>query len=222
LYFRFIIVRNRLRIINPGEPGERGLAIMNTFWLKVLVVLAVAVAIGALFMWIRSDIKETENPETTFGDMVEKDREELMAEPNAKDIVSPSSQPEAIKPPEPEKTVQPAEPPPPTTTAEPVTFYFTKLDETDDIAAEQLLSMIPTGRSIGRLPMTSYNLMVETCRQIISRFPGSIYDYKARRALGQIPEQYRARHRITDEELDLTRFTQPRPNTTPYTIKEEE
>jgi hypothetical protein len=195
---------------------------MNTFWLKVVGVLAVVAAIGAVVMWIRTDIEKAQNPETTFGDMVEKDRKELLAEPNAKDIAVRPSQPEAIKAPEPEKTVQPAEPPPPTTTAEPVTFYFTKLDEAEEIEAEQLLSMIPTGRSIGRLPMTSYNLMVTTCRQIIGRFPGSIYDYKARRALGQIPEQYRARHRITDEELDLTRFTQPRPNTTPYTIKEEE
>jgi hypothetical protein len=192
---------------------------MSTFWLKVVGVLVVVVAIGAFVMWVRSGIEEAQHPEVTFSDMVEKDRQELLAEPNTKDLTSRPAQSQAPTVPEPNKSAQPSEPQ--LSKAEPVTFYFTRLDETEQVEAEQLLAMIPTGRSIGRLPMTSYNLMVETCRQIMKRWPGSIYDYKARRALSQIPERLRERNRITDEELDLTRFTKPRPNTTPYPIKEE-
>jgi len=193
---------------------------MNTFWLKVAGVLVVVVAIGAFVMWMRSGIEEAQHPEVTFYDMVEKDRKELLAEPNTKDLTSQPAQSQAPTVSEPNESTQPNEPQ--LQKAEPVTFYFTQLDETEQIEAEQLLAMIPTGRSIGRLPMTGYNLMVETCRQIMGRWPGSIYDYKARRALNQMPERFRQRYRITDQELDLTQFTKPRPNTTPYTIKEED
>jgi hypothetical protein len=191
---------------------------MNTFWLKVAGVLVVVVAIGAFFMWIRSSIKEAQHPERTFSDMVEKDRKELLAEPSAKDITNQSAQSQEPMVPESNKSAQPSEQQ--LQKAEPVTFYFTQLDETEQIEAEQLLAMIPTGRSIGRLPMTGYSLMVETCRQIMGRWPGSIYDYKARRALNQMPERFRERYKITGRELDLTQFTKPRPNTTSYTIKE--
>jgi len=207
---------------------------MNNFWLKVAGVLVVVVAIGALVMWVRSSIEEAQHPEVTFSDMVEKDRKEMLAEPNANDLTSrpvpsqaptvpepnKSAQPQTPTVPEPNKSAQPSEPQLPK--AEPVTFYFTQLDETEKIEAEQRLAMIPTGRSIGRLPMTGYSLMVETCRQIMGRWPGSIYDYKARRALNQMPERFRQRYRITNQELDLTQFTKLRPNTTPYTIKEED
>jgi len=48
--------------------------------------------------------------------------------------------------------------------------------------------------------------MVDPCRQIIQKFPGSEFDYKARRMLADIPERYRERYKITDDEIDLTRF----------------
>ena len=193
---------------------------MNNFWPKVLVVLVIIVAIGAFVVWIKSGIEEAQKPERTFSDMVKQDRTELMAEPNAKDLANRQAQPQAPEAAEPEKKAQPIEHP--QLAAEPTTFYFTEIDETEQIEGENLAAMLPTGRSIGRLPMTGFNLMVETCRQIMEKWPGSIYDYKARRALKQIPEQYRERYKITDQDIDLTPFTKPRPNTKPYTIKEEE
>jgi hypothetical protein len=194
---------------------------MSTFWLKVAGILVVVVAIGAFVMWVRSSIEKAQHPEVTFSETVEKDRKALLAEPSAKDLTNQSAQSQAPAVPEPNKSIQPTEPQLPKE-AEPITLYFTQLDETERIEAEQRLAMLPTGRSIGRLPMTGYNLMVETCRQIMGRWPGSIYDYKARRALNQMPERFRERYRITNSELDLTQFTKPRPNTIPYTIKEEE
>jgi hypothetical protein len=197
---------------------ERGKVIMNTFWPKVVGVVVVVAAISVAVVWVRSAIKQAQTPERTFSDMVKKDKKEMLAEPNATDLASRPAQPQSPQTAEPNKSAQPVEP---AKKAEPTTFYFTSLDETEQIEAEQLLAMIPTGRSIGRLPMTGFNLMVETCRQIIEKWPGSIYDYKARRALNQIPERYRERYKITEQELDLTLFTKPRPNTKPYTIKEE-
>jgi hypothetical protein len=214
---------------------------MNTFWLKVLGVLVIIVAIGAFVVWIRSGIEEAQKPERTFSEMVKKDQKEMLAEPNAKDLTSRPAQPESpagreearpkapaanesakTQAPASSAQNQPAQPVEQAKKAEPTTFYFTNLDETEQIAAEQLLAMLPTGRSIGRLPMTGFGLMVETSRQIMGRWPGSIYDYKARRALNQMPERFRDRYRITEQELDLVQFTKPRPNTSPYTIKEED
>jgi hypothetical protein len=190
---------------------------MNTFWLKLAGILVVVAVIGVWVMWLWSGIKEAEKPERTFSDMVKKDRNDVMGEPKVQDLIKQPAQPQSPGTAEPNKSVQPVEQPSP----EPITLYFTELDEVDQVEAENLLAMIPTGRSIGRLPMTGFNLMVENCRQIMGKWPGSIYDYKARRALGQIPERFRERYNITGQELDLTQFTKPRPNTKPYTIKED-
>jgi hypothetical protein len=214
----------------------------------VLVILGIIVVIGTFVVWIKSGVEEAQKPENTFSDMVKKDQKEMLAEPTAKDLTSRPAQPEspAAKskeetrpkapaanesaktrtPPAAPAQNQPAQPveqakkdePPPM----PTTFYFTNLDETEQIEAEQLFAMMPAGRSIGRLPMTGFGLMVETSRQIMGRWPGSIYDYKARRALSQIPERFRERYKITEQDLDLVQFTKPRPNTTPYTIKGED
>ncbi|MGA2172442.1 MAG: hypothetical protein ABSG82_05445 [Sedimentisphaerales bacterium] len=211
----------------------------------VLVILVIIVVIGTFVVWIKSGVEEAQKPEHTFSDMVKKDQKEMLAEPNAKDLTSRPAQPESpaageetqpkapaanesakTRTPAPPAQNQPAQPveqekkaePPPM----PTTLYFTNLDETEQIEAEQLFAMMPAGRSIGRLPMTGFHLMVETSRQIMGRWPGSIYDYKARRALGQIPERFRERYKITEQDLDLTQFTKPRPNTSPYTIKGED
>ena len=187
---------------------------MDTFWLKVAAIAAVLiVGIGAVVRWTSKSIEEAQNPKQTFSDMVQKDKEELLAEPSAKDLTKPTEKPVVDKPDESGEPVAPAKP---------VTFYFTEISEIEQIQAERLLALVPSGRSIGRLPMTGFNLMVETCRQMMGKWPDSIYDYKARRALAEMPERYRARYRITEDDIDLTRFTKPRPNTKPYTIKEDD
>ena len=69
--------------------------------------------------------------------------------------------------------------------------------------------------------MTGYNLAVESCRQIMTRWPGTIYDYKARRILNDIPERHRTRYRIKPDERDLNRFKYQLPGTIPVTIEEQ-
>ena len=62
---------------------------------------------------------------------------------------------------------------------------------------------------MGRLPgMTAagYGKMVDACRQIIKKFQGSEFDYKARRMLADISPEHRQRYNITQDEIDLTGF----------------
>ena len=49
----------------------------------------------------------------------------------------------------------------------------------------------------------NYGRMVEYCRQIIKRFPGSPEAAKARRMLAEVPEHKRKIYNITNEELGL-------------------
>jgi hypothetical protein len=175
---------------------------MDTFWLKVAVavVVIIAVVVG-IVMLMPAKREEPKEPPKTIYDMAEKDREELLAAPGANDF-------SAAEEPEP--------------TPEPIVLYFTELSEEEKIGAENILANIPSFRTIGRLPITGYKAMVESCRLIMSRWPGSEYDYKARRALAQIPKRFWGRYKITEEEVDLEYFRQQRPNTIPYTVTEDD
>jgi hypothetical protein len=83
---------------------------------------------------------------------------------------------------------------------------FKKLEIEEEAAAQQLFEMALASRKMGRLPVLTYGQMVDYCRQIIQRFPGSEYDFKARRMLADIPEQYRDQYKITPEEIDLSKW----------------
>ena len=190
---------------------------MNTFWLKIagLAVLVVGVIILITVFTSGTDSGPKE-PQKTIYDQAEEDKQRFLAEPKEVDstvqdltteskTVAESTQP-AIEPPKPQ---------------EPVRLYFKELGEIDKIEAERLLGVAVPGRSIGRLPMTGFNLMVDSCRQIIRRWPDSYYAYQAQRMLADMPERYQQRYQVTEEEKDVSRFTQPRSGTKPFTIKEE-
>jgi hypothetical protein len=173
---------------------------MDSFWLKVIV--AVIVVVGAVIginMLMPERQDQPKEPPKTIYDMARQDRKELLAEPNTGDYENASQ-----------------------TETGPVTLYFKEVSEIESIDAENILANIPSFRTIGRLPFTGYKAMVESCRLLIRRYPGTIYGYKARRALAQIPQQYWGQYGITDEEVDLDYFKTPRPDTTPYTITEED
>ena len=109
---------------------------------------------------------------------------------------------------------------PPPTAPEPVTRYFKVLDEIEQIEAERLLNVAAPGRSIGRLPGTGFKLMIDSCRQIIRRWPDSSYAYQAKRMLADMPERFRARYDITAEEMDVSIYLKQRPGTKPFTFKD--
>jgi len=198
---------------------------MNTFWLKIAalagVVVVVIVLIGVFSSSERSrpaaeSAKEPETKPKTFYDQVEKDREKFLAEPQAavKEQVREQNQPAGNQ--TPAEPVRPA--------VKPAQLYFRPLSEIDKIEAERLLNVAVPGRSIGRLPMTGFKLMVDTCRQIISKWPDSWYAYRAKQMLIDMPERFRERYKITKGELDISEFTKHRPGTEPFngTVEEEE
>jgi len=180
---------------------------MNSFWLKIagILVVIIAVIIGVkMLLPARQD--QPKQPEKTFQDMVQKDKKDLKAQPSPADLTKEETENELqAQPIEPEKQVE---------------FYFTRLDEIEKIQAERLLAIVPAGKSIGRLPAMGFELMVQSCRQIMSQWPGSIYDYKARRALSRIPRRYWSRYKITEDMLDLSIFTKQRPDTYQYQLEE--
>jgi hypothetical protein len=206
---------------------------MNTFWLKIaalaVVVVTVLVLIGVFTSSERSHPAEPQARPKTFYDQVEKDREKFLVEPRSLEEIAeepaqePAEQPvkqqvqEQNQPPVIQTPPQPVQPTVAKPPAQPTQLYFRPLSEIDKIEAERLLNVAVPGRSIGRLPIaTDYQLMVEPCRQIISKWPDSRYAYRAKQLLADMPERFRGRYRITPQELDVSEFTKQRPGTEPF------
>ena len=197
---------------------------MNTFWLKVAAGIVGIVVIVVIIGMFTSNVSPPEEPEKTFYDQAREDKEKFLAEPKA--VESPDQQqvPEqnqAIEEKAPAeeaatetKPQQPA--PKPAAPPEPKTLYFKPLSEIDQIEAERLLNVAAPGRSLGRL-RTGYKLMMDTSRQIIKRWPDSWYAYRAKQMIIDMPERYRERYKVTEDELDLSMFYKQRPGTKPYT-----
>lgn len=81
---------------------------------------------------------------------------------------------------------------------------FKKLSTKDEIQVKRLWELVITQRKMARLPiMVGYKQTVNSCREIIRRWPESEYAFKAKTALVDLPERYRKQYNITDEEVDL-------------------
>ena len=194
---------------------------MNTIWLKIAGVIVAVVIIFVLVMTFTSsptdEPVQSEQPAKpeNFAQQVEVDKEKFLTEPQP---VEEKTQEPAIEDqnvPEQIQTVQEPKQP-----AQPETLYFKELGEIEKIEAERLLNVAVPGRSIGRLPMTGFKLMVDTSRQIIKRWPESWYAYRAKQLLAEMPERFKKRYNVTQEEVDLSMYAEPRTGTQPYTIKE--
>ena len=201
---------------------------MNTIWLKlaggVVAIIVVLVVVGQ-FTGDKSSSTPAPAPQQdkTFYDMADRDKQ-FGQEP--KPVETP--QPQATAPqttPGPNvaaaPVAQPTPPPPqparkyvlPADITQKTTMYFKPLGEEDDIQAQQLLPWATTARSLGRLPMLQYGQMVKACRDILSRWPDSWYAFRAKQMLGEIYERYAENYKITEPELDVSRFLKPRPGT---------
>ena len=198
---------------------------MNTFWLKVAAgIVGIVVIVVIIGMFTSNSAPQPEEPEKTFYDQAREDKEKFLAEPKA--VESPDQQqvPEQNqtieeKAPVEETTAEtaPQQPAPtPVEPPKPKTLYFKPLSEIDKIEAERLLNVAAPGRSLGRL-RTGYKLMMDTSRQIIKKWPDSWYAYRAKQMIIDMPERYRERYKVTEEELDLSMFYKQRPGTQPYT-----
>jgi len=210
---------------------------MNTFWLKIaalaIVVVVVIVLIGVFSSSERSrPAAEPQTKEKTFYDQAKKDKEKFLAEPRSLEELAEEPAEEPVKEQVKEQVqeqnqlaaaqtpAEPVQPPVAKPPAEPTQLYFRPLSEIDKIEAERLLNVAVPGRSIGRMPMTGFKLMVDCCRQIISKWPDSWYAYRAKQLLIDLPERFRERYKITKEELDVSEFAKPRPGTEPFTGEE--
>lgn len=172
---------------------------MNTFWLKIAgAIVGVVILIIAVKSFTSSESKPKPPPKTIY-DMWEQDDKRLTADPVLKDTPNePNTTADAnttvtAMDKGSGKIVAPTPPKP----------QYRQLSEIEQIEAERLLEVARTHRKMGRLQGIGLSTMVQTCRQIIERFPGSEYEFKAKRMLGDIPERFRSRFKITEEEIDL-------------------
>ena len=145
---------------------------MNTIWLKIAGVAVVVVIVIVVLGRFRGNESAQEPPaereQKTFYDMADRDKQ-------FQEAPAPADEPVAEQPPEP--AAQPVEPPPtqsavqetarrpdgvvlPSDITKPTTLYFVPMSEEDDIQAQQLLPYATAGRSIGRLPVMQYGLMM--------------------------------------------------------------
>jgi hypothetical protein len=161
---------------------------MNTFWLKLAAVVIAGAAIFIFMKKYSHTGNETKPQEKTFYDAVAEDEARLRAEPEYKSTEEKQENTTELQ-----KTKE---------TAERDRPLFRELSENEDIEAQRLFEVAIKARSMGRL-QTGFKLMVDTCRQIIEKFPDSEYAFKAKRMLADMPERYRARYKITEEEIDL-------------------
>ena len=133
----------------------------------------------------------------------------------------PAPQPQAQQPTQ--TPIQPAGRTPgvvlPSDIKKPTTLYFKPLGEIEDIQAQELLPYATAGRSIGRLPILQYGLMVKACRQIEQRWPDSWYAFRAKQMLEEIAERYAANYKITEQELNISRFLTPKRGTEPRIVE---
>jgi hypothetical protein len=154
--------------------------IMNTVWLRIVATVVLLVVIFVIISKVANKMSKPEEPLKTIGDTWREDEKRLRAEPN----VTPSVDPNAPAP-------------------EPIKFK--EMTEDEKAGADQLYELAMAQRKMGRLPGVSYGAMVQYCREIIQRYPGTEYAYKAKVMLADIPANQRDRYHITADELNLNK-----------------
>ncbi len=162
---------------------------MGTFWLKIaglaIVIIGVIILISVFSGSETEPAPEPESKPKTIYEQWEKDEERLRAEP------------EPIIPPQVSPSVQPVKPRQP---------QFKKLSMEEEIQAQQKWEWVVNQRKMARLPVMGYKQMVDTCREIIRRWPKSKYAFLAKRALAELPERYHTMYKITKKEIDVSNF----------------
>jgi len=155
---------------------------MDNFWIKavIAVVVIVAVVVGInYFKGLKPRLDEVEPRQAekprdkTVGDVMREDEQRLRAEPNIA----------------------------PTESGEPQ-VKFRELTEEEQAGAEQLFELAIQHRKMARLPGITYGQMVNYCRDIIQKYPGSEFEYKARRMLAEVPREQWDRYKITEQEIN--------------------
>ena len=158
---------------------------MDKFWIKIMVFAAVIFGLIILVKVFSRFEPEPKPQSKTFYDVIEEDDERLRAEPEPEQAVEPKQAAKA------EEAVEEVKP------------QFKELGEIDKVNAARLFESALRERKMGRLPGFTYKKMVDYCREIIEKYPDSVYAFKAKRMLSDIPERYRERYNITEEEINF-------------------
>ena len=212
---------------------------MNTIWLKLAaaaVVIVIALVVVGRFTSSDKPAPAPEAKPKTFEQMADRDKQfneapKLVEPPAAQPAQEPAPQPEPQPAPQPQP--QPPQSPPnplgrpagvvyPSDLQGPTTLYFMPMSEEDDIAAQQILPYATAGRSIGRLPVMQYGLMMKACQQIEERWPNSWYCYRAKQMMEEIvfySDRYATMYKITPQRLDISRFMKPRQGFEPRQVE---
>jgi hypothetical protein len=214
---------------------------MNSIWLKIAGAAVVAVVVIVVIGRFQADkpaataSAPAEKPKT-FYDMADRDKQfneapKPVAEPPAQPAPEPAATQAAPAPaPAPPEELTPAQAlqqrPPgivyPSDLKGPTTLYFVPLSEEDDIAAQQILPYATAGRSIGRLPIMQYSLMMKAVEQIEQRWPDSWYCFRAKQMMEEITQyqdRYAQQYKITPQRLDISKFMKPRRGTEPRQVE---
>ena len=193
---------------------------MNTFWLKI-AALAIAVVAGIVVIGsLTGGDSQPKEPETTFYDKVEEDKQRFLTEPQPLDTQETEPMADQGPPADENPVVVPVPPPPgPVEPPKPKIAHCKPLSEMDRIEADRLLNVAVPGYSLGSLRV-GYKLMIQNCRQILRKWPDSTYAYRAKVMIIDMPERYRERYKVSENELDLSTFAEPRPGTKPFTVEE--
>lgn len=207
---------------------------MNTIWLKIAGVAVVVVIVIVVLGRFRGEKPAAEPPaepeQKTFYDMADRDKQFNEAPQPVEPAAQPSEEPAPQAEPQ---APQPAQPPSqpagrpagvvyPSDLKGPTTLYFVPMSEEDDIQAQQLLPYATAGRSIGRLPVMQYGLMMKACEQIEQRWPDSWYCFRAKQMMEEITQyqdRYAMMYKITPQRLDISRFMKPKRGTEPRLVE---
>ena len=173
---------------------------MNT-WLKLAIGLAALVVLAIVVLqYLPSGATSPPPPQQTYYDVIKEDDKRLRAEPSIKEVTG-SKQPAVSEGQQPVPVQQDQ--------TKPVVekeLVFKELTEDQQVEAERLIEWAITSRKAGRLPVINYRQTVDSCRQVMQQFPGSKYDFEARRILADIPQRYWDQYKITPEEVDLSKW----------------
>ena len=177
---------------------------MNSFWVKIAVFAVIVVGLIVLVKKFSTSNSEPKPKSKTVYEVWEEDEKRLRAEPEVEKPPPEQPEPDPIE----QTTPTVAQKPEPQRQVRLAPRQFKELEEIEKIDAEKLFEVALQHRKMGRLPVAGglgYKTMVDCCRQIIKKYPGSVYAYKARRMLAEVPQRLRGRYKITDEEINLER-----------------
>jgi hypothetical protein len=194
-HVKIIIYKNR-------KDGQ----FMNSFWIKMAIFAIIIVGLVFLvktYMPSNQQLNEKMAGHSKgFEQVAREDDARLRAPVPLRQETAPKEPNIPQQPNEPNTVVAAAQPKPQVQPLEAAQMptHFKELSEEDQISAQKLYELVVMFRKEGRL-VSSYKPMVDKCREIMQRFPESEYDYKARRALADIPERFRNTYNITPKEV---------------------